>query len=95
MFDFKFFLDFCFKITESDNNRFEDDGKFIKDWKQIAISQSHTIKDLRKKVKVLQQKIRRHTTKIETLKVRVLFIYLFNTIKSLINKKVWVNYKII
>lgn len=74
-----FFLDFCLKITESDNNRFEDDGKSIKDWKQIAISQSHTIKDLRKKVKVLQQKIRRHTTKIETLKVRVLIIlYLLN-----------------
>lgn len=38
-------------------------------WKEIALVQQKTIKDIRKKVKVLQQKIRRQTTKIEKLKV--------------------------
>jgi len=37
-------------------------------WKEIALAQQKTIRDTRKKVKVLQQKIRRQTTKIEKLK---------------------------
>lgn len=40
-----------------------------KDWMQISLAQSYTIKDLRKKVKILQQKVRRYAAKIEALKV--------------------------
>lgn len=41
-------------------------------WKEIALAQQKTIKDIRKKVKVLQQKIRRQTAKIEKLKIMLM-----------------------
>jgi len=44
-------------------------------WKEIALAQQKTLKDIRKKVKVLQQKIRRQTAKIETLKVGQTYVH--------------------
>jgi len=56
------------KIMENNQNSLEvSDRK----WKEIVFAQSITIKELRKKVKILQQKVRRHTTKLETLKVNI------------------------
>jgi len=44
-------------------------------WKEIALTQQKTIKDIRKKVKVLQQKIRRQSAKIENLKVSQAYVH--------------------
>lgn len=53
-------------LINFDNKSFE--NKEI-DWREVVSAQAIIIKELRKKVKVLQQKIRRHNTKIETLRV--------------------------
>jgi len=63
-----FFLDPGFKIPESFKNTFQPPEK---NWEHIAMIQQKTIHDLRKKVKVLHQKIRRYSSTIETLKVSV------------------------
>lgn len=68
-----FFLDTRFELAETDEQSIENSGS---NWKEIAMVQSMTINDLRKKVKILQQKIRRQSTKIRTLKVGVLHIFL-------------------
>lgn len=54
-----------FKIPESFKITFQPPEK---NWENIAITQKKTIHDLRKKVKVLHQKIRRYSATIETLK---------------------------
>jgi len=46
-----------------------------KNWENIAMIQNKTIHDLRKKVKVLHQKIRRYSSTIETLKVSVWYTF--------------------
>lgn len=60
------FIDFYFQTTERVKSPINDSEL---SWKEIALAQQKTIKDIRKKVKLLQQKIRRQTTKIEHLKV--------------------------
>lgn len=47
------------------------------DWREVVSAQAIMIKELRKKVKVLQQKIRRHNTKIEALRVSNLNLYIY------------------
>ncbi|CAI6346147.1 unnamed protein product [Macrosiphum euphorbiae] len=54
-----------FKIPESFKKTFQPPEK---NWEHIAMIQQNTIHDLRKKVKVLHQKIRRYSSTIETLK---------------------------
>lgn len=64
-----FFTDPYYKAPIINDHDYNELKKSEKKWKEIALSQSITIKELRKKVKVLQQKVRRNATKIETLKV--------------------------
>lgn len=69
------FLIFVFidvSLVQIDKNSFENSEI---DWREIVSAQSMIIKELRKKVKVLQQKIRRHNTKIEALRVSNLNVY--------------------
>ncbi|CAI6377215.1 unnamed protein product [Macrosiphum euphorbiae] len=54
-----------FKIPESFKKTFQPPEK---NWERIPMIQQNTIHDLRKKVKFLQQKIRRYSSTIETLK---------------------------
>lgn len=65
-----FFLDPDLKIPESLKITFQPAEK---NWENIAMTQQKTIDDLRKKVKVLHQKIRRYSSTIETLKVSILY----------------------
>jgi len=67
-----FFLDPGFKIPENFKNTNQPPEK---NWEHIAMIQQYTIDELRKKVKVLHQKIRRYSSTIETLKVSVLFTF--------------------
>lgn len=59
------------KVAESNQTLFENSDRR---WKEIVFAQSITIKQLRKKVKILQQKIRRHNSKMETLKVNTCIV---------------------
>lgn len=75
-----FFSDPSFKISENMTKyTFQPPEK---NWKNIAMTQTKTILDLRKKVKVLHQKIRRYNSTIEKLKVSIL--YTFNAIMYII-----------
>jgi len=67
-----FLLDPGFKIPENFKITFQ---RPEKNWENIAMTQQKTIHELRKKVKVLHQKIRRYSSTIETLKVSVLYIF--------------------
>jgi len=67
-----FFLDPSFKIPENFKITFQPPEK---NWEHIAIIQKKTIHDLRKKVKVLHQKVRRYASTIGTLKVSVQYTY--------------------
>lgn len=58
-------------ITESDKNQSKLEKILEKNWREIATTQTATIKNLKKKIKVLQQKIRRQNSKIGTLKVSI------------------------
>jgi hypothetical protein len=69
---FKIILDPGFKMPESFKITFQSPEK---NWENIAITQKKTIHDLRKKIKVLHQKIRRYASTIENLKVSFLYTF--------------------
>lgn len=71
------FIDHIIDLTadsdDSSDNSDRLDNNFYKNWQSVITSNTNTIRNLKKKVKVLQQKVKRQELKICNLEVGVYY----------------------